>query len=107
MVSRLQVIPSVVSLPDAAAAAPVAAADAVVIVPAVPAVPVVPVVLTNPDGPQVSVSAQSNFQVVSMGLIVLFFSPSEVPIKTFWKKHIVISLFLLEKHLLVSSAVMS
>lgn len=98
--------PSVVNLPDAAAAAPVAAADAVVIVPAVPAVPAVPVVLTNLDGPQVSVSAQSIFQVVLMGLIV-FFSPSEVPMKTFWKKHIVISLFLLGKHLRVSPAVMS
>lgn len=64
MVSRLQVNPSVVNLPDAAAAAPVAAADAVVIVPAVPAVPVV---LTNPDGPHVSVSAHSIFQVVLMG----------------------------------------
>lgn len=100
------------NLPDPAAAAPVAAADPVLVVPAVHAVPVVP---ANPVGPNVPVrSTQSIFQQCVNEFNWVFFllrfaarNRSEVPMKTFWKNHIIISLFLLAKHLLVSSAVMS
>lgn len=101
---RLQVNPLVMDLPDPAAAAPVgAAADPVLLVPAAPAVPVVPAVPvapSNSSGPQAPVSARSTFHVEFVGLIGF-------PMKTFWKKSAVISLFLLGKQLLVSWAVMS